>query len=274
MRGALHRPSVQTFSVRACRRMPRPDCYIRKSFQSLTPPCFAPPLTLLAQIIQALTAALELGHSNRVLRILNSVLVEAPEGSDATAQHDLDNEPVTPSQQGRKLDRYVSKFNDDECTKLVSFCKEWNTNSRNAHLSQLALSSLLRTLGVERLLSIKQIANAVPALLAYSERHFQRIDRLHQAAYALEYISGLMSLLPVAETAADKNGSGSKGVAKRKRAQLIIFGDQHTSTANASESESESDSNSASVSTTSRKGKGSKVEKADKTKQPMKKKQV
>ena len=213
-----------------------------------------------------------------MLRILNSILVEAPEGSDATAEHDSDNEPVTPSQQGRKLDRYVSKFNDDECTKLVSFCKEWNTNSRNAHLSQLALSSLLRTLGVERLLSIKQIANAVPALLAYSERHFQRIDRLHQAAYALEYISGLMSLLPVAEPAADKNGSGSKSVAKRKRAQLIIFGDQHTSTststANASESDSDSDSasNSESASTTSRKGKGSKVEKADKTKKPMKKK--
>lgn len=266
MRGALHRPSVQTLAARTCRRMPRPDCYLRKSFQSLTPPIpplFSSPLT---RIIQALTAALELGHSNRVLRILNSVLVEAPEGSDATAQHNMDNEPVTPSQQGRKLDRYVSKFNDDECTKLVSFCKEWNTNSRNAHLSQLALSSLLRTLGVERLLSIKQVANAVPALLAYSERHFQRIDRLHQAAYALEYISGLMSLLPVAESTADKNGGSSKGVVKRKRAQLIIFGDQHTANANANDSDSGSGSDEPqrveSASKKSKEGKGGKAEKA------------
>jgi len=106
----------------------------------------------------------------------------------------------------------------------------------------------------------------VPALLAYSERHFQRIDRLHQAAYALEYISGLMSLLPVAESTADKNGGSSKGVVKRKRAQLIIFGDQHTANANANDSDSDSGSDEPqrveSASKKSKEGKGGKAEKA------------
>ena len=45
-------------------------------------------------------------------------------------------------------------------------------------------------------MSIKGAAEAVPALLSYSERHFQRIDKLYQASYVLEYMSSLMSLLP------------------------------------------------------------------------------
>jgi len=45
-------------------------------------------------------------------------------------------------------------------------------------------------------MSIKGASEAVPALLSYSERHFQRIDKLYQASYVLEYMSSLMSLLP------------------------------------------------------------------------------
>ena len=45
-------------------------------------------------------------------------------------------------------------------------------------------------------MSIKGASEAIPALLSYSERHFQRIDKLYQASYVLEYMSSLMSLLP------------------------------------------------------------------------------
>jgi hypothetical protein len=45
-------------------------------------------------------------------------------------------------------------------------------------------------------MSIKGVSEAIPAILSYSERHFQRIDKLYQASYLLEYMSSLMSLLP------------------------------------------------------------------------------
>jgi U3 small nucleolar RNA-associated protein 13 len=45
-------------------------------------------------------------------------------------------------------------------------------------------------------MSINGVSEAIPAILSYSERHFQRIDKLYQASYLLEYMSSLMSLLP------------------------------------------------------------------------------
>ena len=175
------------------------------------------------------------------MRIMNCILVEPPEPGAALALPlksgggSGSDEAVTPSEQGRKLDRYTAKMTDDECSKVVTYCKEWNTNARHAQLSQLALASLLRTLGVERLLALRQVADAVPALLAYSERHFQRVDRLNQGAYVLEYMLGLMALLPLADSGSAagsatraNTGSGSGagrdgGKRKRDTKQLVIF---------------------------------------------------
>jgi len=173
---------------------------------------------------QALTAALELGHSNRVMRILFSVVQEAAEDEGG------DDDPVTPSDQSVKLDRYLSILSDSETSRVITYCKEWNTNSRHSLLAQLAFSSLLRTIGVERLLSLKEVAEAIPALLAYSERHYQRIDRLNQAAYVLEYMSSLMELMPVSDalpTASLKSNNATSSTSKRKRTtkDLVIFSD-------------------------------------------------
>ena len=45
-------------------------------------------------------------------------------------------------------------------------------------------------------MSLNGVSEAIPAILSYSERHFQRVDKLYQASYLLEYMSSLMSLLP------------------------------------------------------------------------------
>jgi hypothetical protein len=59
-------------------------------------------------------------------------------------------------------------------------------------------------------MSIKTVAEAIPGLLAYGERHFQRLDRLHQATYVLEYMSSLMHLLPLEEDDPVSASSASK----------------------------------------------------------------
>jgi hypothetical protein len=155
------------------------------------------------------------------MRILFSVVQEAAEDEGG------DDDPVTPSDQSVKLDRYLSILSDSETSRVITYCKEWNTNSRHSLLAQLAFSSLLRTIGVERLLSLKEVAEAIPALLAYSERHYQRIDRLNQAAYVLEYMSSLMELMPVSEavTATSLKNNATSTKRKRTTKDLVIFSD-------------------------------------------------
>jgi len=58
------------------------------------------------------------------------------------------------------------------------------------------MNSLLRVVKVDRLVKHPGLKDSLNALISYSERHFQRLDRLHQATYMLEYFTSQISLLP------------------------------------------------------------------------------
>ena len=47
----------------------------------------------------------------------------------------------------------------------------------HASILSSSFSSLIRVVKADRLMSIKSISEAIPGLLAYSERHFSRVDR-------------------------------------------------------------------------------------------------
>ena len=79
---------------------------------------------------------------------------------------------------------------------VITYVKDWNTNARYCFTSQIVVNSIMRVHKIDHIMSIKGASEALPAILSYSERHFQRIDKLYQASYLLEYMSSLMSLLP------------------------------------------------------------------------------
>lgn len=126
-------------------------------------------------------AAFELNHANKVLGIIMAVLDEAS------------------ADPGLALQPLLSLLSDEQLQKLLEYLSDWNTNSKYAWPAQMVLSALLSLRSTESLLALPGLADKVPGLIAYSERHFQRVDRLHQAAFIVEYIVGQMSLLP-AET--------------------------------------------------------------------------
>ena len=95
------------------------------------------------------------------------------------------------------MDKYVKTWSDDRISRIVDYLKDWNTNSRHSFLSQCLINTLIRVVKVDRLSKIKDVVLALPGLLAYTERHFQRLDRLHEATYLLEYMSSQMSILPI-----------------------------------------------------------------------------
>lgn len=140
----------------------------------------------------ALNVALNLGHSLKVLNILTVILEEergAPdEGREAGDLFSAD--------WSLRLDSYVSALSDEQVDKLLRYLKDWVSNSRHCYSSQVLMNCLLRVVKVERLLKHPGLKESLNALISYSERHFQRLDRLQQATYMLEYFTSQISLLP------------------------------------------------------------------------------
>jgi U3 small nucleolar RNA-associated protein 13 len=141
---------------------------------------------------KALTLAISLGHPSKVLMILTTVLEEDKDSSNVlSGPGALFNEDWS-----RRLDPYVQAWSDEELQKLLQFLKEWNTNSRNCYVSQILLNSLFRVVKVEKLMQWKEFREMSIGIQAYTERHFQRLNRLSQAAHFLDYIVSVISIMP------------------------------------------------------------------------------
>jgi U3 small nucleolar RNA-associated protein 13 len=119
----------------------------------------------------AVEAAFELNHSFRLWGVLSD-MVEA----------------------GETLDQLVRGWDDGRLLKTFEFLREWNTNATKSRVAQGLLSSILTHVPFERLRQLKVLA-IVDALLSYTERHFNRLDRLVQSSYVLDYTCAAMSAI-------------------------------------------------------------------------------
>ena len=136
---------------------------------------------------KALKSAIMMGHSSKVVVVFAGIM-----------DNDILGEERTPAEFALRLfslDYYVANLDDFCIEKLLGFIVEWNTNSRYSFLSQAVLNSLFRTIKVERLQACRSFDDFLPGLLSYSERHFSRIDRLHEASYVVDFISGQMGVI-------------------------------------------------------------------------------
>ena len=129
----------------------------------------------------AIDLAFELGHSYR----LWCVLSEAADvkGNDC-------------------FDAMTETWTDERVARCLDFIKEWNTNSAKAAVAQQLLGSILRRIPFTRLRKLPGIVGTVEALVPYSERHFQRIDRLVQASFVIDYTCAAISAVADAQSSA------------------------------------------------------------------------
>ncbi|OWZ19994.1 U3 small nucleolar RNA-associated protein [Phytophthora megakarya] len=164
------------------------------------------------KLLDAVQLAFELNHPNRMLQILRDLL-EGPRHKD---------QPVLPGGKPIDPDNFspenifvpvVHSLEDEQLTTLMEWLRDWNTNARNTSVCQVLVSTILRELPPSRLKSLDGVSKTVEALIAYSERHFQRIDRMLQKSYLVDFsIVTMKSLLPVGETesAIEKTDSDSE----------------------------------------------------------------
>ncbi len=157
-----------------------------------------------------------LGHANRVLGTLTAI-VEEEKGADEDAEPSGEAKaPLAAAEVGslsRRLDEYVQAWNDEEVEKVVGFMRDWVTNARHCFVSAALLNSLVRILGVVRLAGLRAVAEALPGLLSYTERHFARISKLHQGTYIANYMASLMSALPMSAALGDVPAGGGGATA-------------------------------------------------------------
>jgi U3 small nucleolar RNA-associated protein 13 len=187
---------------------------------------------------KALSLALSLKHSQKVLQILQAILDddsnrplddETDEGEEEESR--IRNKLDLPKKYqqlfnttfSKKLDFYLLRLTIDQIKQLILFLKDWNNNSRYCYLSQIIINSFIRCFSMQQLLEIKEFKDCLAGLQAYTERHYQRISRLLQSSYYINYLlSSINGFLPLETmnrlTSAGSNaGSSSAAVVVKKR---------------------------------------------------------
>ncbi|KAF1332149.1 U3 small nucleolar rna-associated protein, partial [Globisporangium splendens] len=154
------------------------------------------------KLLDAVQIAFELGHPNRLLQILCDLL-EGPRHKD---------EPVLPG--GAPIDpdvfvpeeifaQVITSLDDTQLKTLLDWVRDWNTNAKHSAICQVLISSMLRELPPAKLKTLDSVGKTLEALIAYSERHFQRIDRMLQKSYLVDFsIVSMKNLFPVEELSA------------------------------------------------------------------------
>jgi len=137
----------------------------------------------------ALRTALQLKYPLKVLEIFRSIL------EDNEMKLLRKNVPFSFEDIKFAYDEFVLEWSTDDLVQVMTYVKEWNTNSRNSYVVNVLLTSIIRLLGVDELVKVPALAEILAGISAYSDRHYQRLDRLHEATYLLEFINSEMSVL-------------------------------------------------------------------------------
>lgn len=88
----------------------------------------------------------------------------------------------------------LRELRNDQIISLLKYSMKWNTNSKFCSSAQQVLQAALVKIGPTELLSHPEIKEVVASFLAYTERHFQRTQRLVQQMSFVEFIFENMRL--------------------------------------------------------------------------------
>ncbi|KAJ0395737.1 hypothetical protein P43SY_004268 [Pythium insidiosum] len=173
------------------------------------------------KLLDAVQLAFELGHPNRLLQILHDLL-NGPRHQDYPTLPDAprekpDFERFEPEQ---IFSRVVASLSAEQLKTLLGWLVDWNTNAKHTAITQTLLSTILREVPPATLKQVEGMAKTLDALIAYSERHFARIDRMLQKSYIVDFsVVSMKNLLPLGaedDDGADADADGHVG-GKRSR---------------------------------------------------------
>ena len=93
------------------------------------------------------------------------------------------------------LERTMRQLSDDQVLTLFQKCRAWNVNLKLFEVLQKVVQLMLRMFGSERLVEIRGLPPVLDGLVAYSERHYARLDDLVEQSYMLDYTIEAMNTI-------------------------------------------------------------------------------
>lgn len=124
--------------------------------------------------LKAIGLAITLEQPFRVLKIIKEILLD-PDGEEG-------------------LVKTVKKLRMDQLDSVLRYSCQWNTNSKHCHEAQYVLSIVLKTYTPEELMTLANLKSTLEGLIPYTERHFQRMNKLLQSSNFTEYMWHCMKL--------------------------------------------------------------------------------
>jgi hypothetical protein len=86
------------------------------------------------------------------------------------------------------LNGHIRSWSEDDIIQIMTYAKEWNMNGKNSRVIGLLVQGVINVVGMKRLKMMPEIVNIVSTLLSYGERHFNRLNKLQEALYLVEYV--------------------------------------------------------------------------------------
>ncbi|TMW68602.1 hypothetical protein Poli38472_006070 [Pythium oligandrum] len=154
------------------------------------------------KLLEAVQIAFELGHPNRLLQILNDLL-QGPRHQDFPMLPAAEDQPASKPDfetfvPEEIFARVVTSLSVEQLKTLLDWIKDWNTNARHTPVTQVLLSTILREIPPQTLQKVDNVSRTLEALIAYSERHFSRVDRMLQKSYLVDFnVVSMKNLMPL-----------------------------------------------------------------------------
>mmetsp|Transcript_5657 Transcript_5657/g.11742 ORF Transcript_5657/g.11742 Transcript_5657/m.11742 type:complete len:1031 (+) Transcript_5657:13-3105(+) len=126
---------------------------------------------------EALELTLELDKPRQALKAFTAIIESSVEGG---------KDGIEP------LKDIARRWSDERLTKVLQYCREWNTRSRNCHVALLVVRSIVSTIPIHKLADIEGVPEIMAGIMSYSERHFERLDRLYESSFLIEFVLGSM----------------------------------------------------------------------------------
>ncbi|KAL7576049.1 hypothetical protein ACA910_000835 [Epithemia clementina (nom. ined.)] len=126
---------------------------------------------------QALDITLDLDKPYQALRVFSAII------ETDVAVGRIGIEPLA---------RLAASWSNEKLVRVLQYCREWNTRSRNCHVALLLIRAILSTIPIHVLASIEGVPQIMAGIVPYAERHFDRLDRLHESSFLIEYVLGSM----------------------------------------------------------------------------------
>jgi len=97
---------------------------------------------------------------------------------------------------GDVLKSLISSFPEDRLLSCLHYIRDWNTNAKHSALAQTVLKCILCCFTPSYFESKPKMKAVLEILIVYSERHFQRVDKLLQKSFLIDYTLQQISLTP------------------------------------------------------------------------------